>query len=499
MDILPLMAYRRLPQYDIGSKSVKAVDPTNIWEDDDAWEIVGGEGKTDDRNDVLRRKVGLVHRCIDIRRNSIVTVPWQIENASGEAIWSNVGDDERVPAALKGFERWPTLLSLTEAALCIGSQAYWQIDGAAAPKWLAPPTMTPEWDVNSGLGGFTRRLGARRIPMPVEDVLYIWRQDPMHETAPAPPPLEAAAAAAGVGYGRDVFAAKYFSRGAIKATILAVAGNAPQTERDKLESWFNRFLSGVSGAFRTKVLNMDAITPVVLGEGLEALADAGLDESIANGITIALGVPLTMLQGDAANYATAGVNLSGFWKHTILPDCDLIADAVNTALLEPLGYHLRFMPNQMDIFQEDEAQRAGAVVQYTQAILMALQAGAPQALDVAFSLLGVDVPAETRKLMDELYLATPAPAPAPALPAASALDVASAETPDAEDVPEAVKARPVGWEEEAGQFRRWLHNRNGKAVDLSKFTTHLLTYLDMLDIVETENGNTSTVYDWRNY
>jgi len=94
-----------------------------------------------------------------------------------------------------------------------------------------------------------------------------------------------------------------------------------------------------------------------------------------------MGVPLTMLEASAANYATADSDRQSFWRETVIPRLPKLADVLNEQLLGPLKYEIQFMPEQLDVMQADEAQRAGSLLQLT-------QAGVP--LRAAMQILGYD-------------------------------------------------------------------------------------------------------------
>ena len=98
-------------------------------------------------------------------------------------------------------------------------------------------------------------------------------------------------------------------------------------------------------------------------------------------IAMTMGVPLTMLEASAANYATADSDRQSFWRETVIPRLPKLADVMNEQLLNPLNYSIEFMPEQLDVMQADEAQRAGSLLQLT-------QAGVP--LRAAMQILGYD-------------------------------------------------------------------------------------------------------------
>ncbi len=50
-----------------------------------------------------------------------------------------------------------------------------------------------------------------------------------------------------------------------------------------------------------------------------------------------------------------------FYENTVVPQARFIESALNEQLFTPLGYRWRFRPETLDVFQEDESQRAQAL------------------------------------------------------------------------------------------------------------------------------------------
>jgi hypothetical protein len=65
----------------------------------------------------------------------------------------------------------------------------------------------------------------------------------------------------------------------------------------------------------------------------------------------------TMLK-DAANFATAGVHDLQYWQNTIRPRCPKFQNVINNQFLKGTDIRVEFTPDELDVFQEDEAQRA---------------------------------------------------------------------------------------------------------------------------------------------
>jgi hypothetical protein len=73
---------------------------------------------------------------------------------------------------------------------------------------------------------------------------------------------------------------------------------------------------------------------------------------------VAFGIKQTLLFSEAANYATAKEDRLSFYEDTIKPRAHMFEDVINTQLLEREGLRLEFKFSELDIFQEDENQRA---------------------------------------------------------------------------------------------------------------------------------------------
>ena len=106
-----------------------------------------------------------------------------------------------------------------------------------AVGWYAPQTISDKWDRQAGLTHFERTLNLSQNPIRLkpEEVVYFWLRNPFHETKPRSAPIDAAMSAAGVLFNVDKFAADFFDRGAIKATLLAVAGHPPPEEKERIK------------------------------------------------------------------------------------------------------------------------------------------------------------------------------------------------------------------------------------------------------------------------
>jgi len=428
-----------------------------------AWTQLGANADTDD----LQKRaatVAFLYRGIEIRANAFVAVPWEIRTAGdskGEPLW--VSEDEDAPAQLALLANLPQLLWQTEAAWCFKNEAFWHRERNRIQtlnlRWLDPYSVRPKWDADAGLVGFERGL-SKGMPktLAVEDVVYLWRQG-LRETSPATPPAQAAAQAAGVLYNADAFAAQFFARGAIKATLLTVEGNPNPEEMKKLEAWWKRFFSGVRDAWSTAAVRA-GVTPVTVGEGLESLTDATLTAEKREDISTALGVPYSLMMSNAANFATASQDEQNFYNLTIIPDCRLIQRQLNRQVMAPLRLRFLFKPQEMAVFQEDETERSQAFKNY---------ADAGMKLSIAAEMLGLYLP-NTIQYAD-LDVEPPAPAPvavAPTMP------------------PPAMPSIDMAAQAEMKAFRRWLKKRPDR--DVHEFKADYLSYEELHAIAAEVKG-----------
>lgn len=126
---------------------------------------------------------------------------------------------------------------------------------------------------------------------------------------------------------------------------------------------------------------------------MSELRDIELTKQKRDDVAQALGIPANILYSEAVNFATAQQDKLNFYDDTIVPRCRFIQEVLNEQIFEPMGYSLDFKPETLDIYQEDEAQRAQALVYYT-------QAGAP--LLMAMDILGVELTDEQRAELEEI-------------------------------------------------------------------------------------------------
>lgn len=413
---------------------------------------------------------GWVFRCVNIRANAVAALPWALYRGDTE-IADSTGDNRSMINGLDWIDDLPTMLYLAEGAMSILGVAYWykmrtrgkQINEL---KWLAPDTMTPRWS-RDGLQYFERKIGSDTLHLPTDDVIYFRYPNPLHETEPGVSPVAAALADVGVIVNLTEFAAQFFKRGAIRSTLLTVDGMPPEGEKQRLKSWWQRVIGGIGNAFAAEVVSA-AVTPVVIGDGVESLNNESLTAEKRESISTALGVPHSLVMSNAANFATAEADRLNFYDTTVIPVSRIVERVLNKQLFDAMGYRFEFRPEALSIYQENEEQRADAVLKYT-------SAGLP--LSLTFEMLGIQLPAGWEYTdLDKIEEAEPTPD----TPEQQAQEPQPADVADAEEnapLPDDRKAAEVD------TFKRWLKRNPNRLDRVANFKSDVLTDDDKAAVV----------------
>lgn len=373
-------------------RTLKSLNPWDV-DDTTGWLTSGDTADSSPEN--YNKLVPTLFRAVQLRAQAAASIPFAIVDSKGEEVDTS-GDWQNKVKFMPSPRR---LIQLAEASLTLAGKAYeWRtvngLNKTLDVRHLNPNTIT--YSVNQATGKIAWKRDIGQGPKDVPDprsIVYVWYPDPYIELGAAQAyPAQAALAACGVLHNVDAFVSSFFSRGAIKATLFA-AKDMPKAEAEKFEAWWMRFISGVKNAFTTKIMNADSVNPVVVGEGLESLQNTELTREQQEDVAVALGIPMSILFSNAANYATAVQDWRAFYETTVIPEAELIADAWNEQIFKPLGLRFRFIPDGLDCFQADEQERAQALTAY-------INAGFP--LVMACDLLGIELDEKQRAELEAM-------------------------------------------------------------------------------------------------
>jgi len=327
--------------------------------------------------------VPLIHRAVQLRCDAISSVPVFIKHGDTEVAW---------PWPDKSISR---MIWQTEVALLLAGAAYWlklsNTQSVKSLQWLNPFTV----DVNYIIGAnnvvdltFTQSHVTNQNIWTEDEIVYFKEFNPGDDIGPGVAATAVALSDAQALRYMTRFAAYFFEGGAMPVTLLSVEGGIGEDEAKRMENFFKRSMTGIANAWRVLAVR-NIVEPKVITPDIKDMAMPELSEESRHNIALAFGIPYSML-ADADNRATAGTNRKSFWQDTIRPRGMLIEEVINSQLLADRGLELHFAFDQLDVFQEDEAERAGSLQQLT-------MSGVP--LQMAMDLLGYDMTEEQR---DEL-------------------------------------------------------------------------------------------------
>lgn len=389
------------------------INPTNqksinVWDDTShpgAWDNLGGTAY-DVRVDIATRayygKVAWLWRGVNLVAQSVAALPYVYQSPDGEVL------EDGAPDWLPDPARLVRMLCLSRQLTGRGYlyRQHNKFDYTTAVRYMSPLTIEPVYDRATGeLLSFRRSYSSNdkieHVDLPLSSVVYSWYSDPYVEhEPPVNYPARAALHAAGVLSSVDEFMEGYFKRGAIRATLLAVE-HGTKPERDRLERWFNRFINGINNAWRSKVIQAGAVTPVTVGDGLEALDEKNLSRSKREDIAAALGIPQTKLfSGDASGLGgggVAGADEIAFMQQTVLPEAREILAAINQQALGAEGVRLAINEAAVDVLQADEHERATSLVNLTNALHIN-----PAAALASMELLGFELTHAQRDMIERM-------------------------------------------------------------------------------------------------
>lgn len=352
--------------------------------------IAEGEGDGTIVTSTAMQKVAFVYRSVRLIADAIRAAPFAITPVGSEDQY----EDHLTYENKLGFLPDPKRINELVARALLGpgcAYLFRVTKGATVTdlRYVVPKTVKPVIDKREGLVGFERTVNGVTTRYPPERFVYFWPADETVEIGPPKSsPVQAALMAAGADYYTSKFISDFFARGAIKGTLLAVKGNPTETERNRLKSWFKRtFFGGSKTAFATEIINADAIEPVKIGEGLEALNNSELTKQMREDIAVALGVPVSKLMPNVMSGLGGGAAVQNadvsFYQETVMPLGEFVADTFNQQLYQPLGYTWRFLWDSLDVFQQEEKERAIAFKTYV---------GAGMEPGVAAMMLGIEIP-----------------------------------------------------------------------------------------------------------
>ena len=294
--------------------------------------------------------VPLIFRAVRYRCNALSSVPMQVVRGENEVDWP-------FPVNLEN------LIWKTEASMLLEGAAYWLKEtNKVRPTdlmFLNPTTIEVEYDDIQGWTFKQQTNIGTAGPWSDEEIVYFREYDPAQDTHPGVAATKVALVDSRLLHYTSRFASYFFEGGAQPITILGLENNVSDTERERVETMIGKTMRGIKNAFRVIGLRTE-INPHTLTPPISDLAMPELNDQARQNIADAFDIPIPLLENPANRSVTEELRLS-FWQDTMLPRGKMISGVINDQLLKPIGFELKMNFNEMDIFQEDEAERAGSL------------------------------------------------------------------------------------------------------------------------------------------
>jgi len=336
----------------------------------------------------------LLYRATNLRADAISTVPYRMYYKGEEQPWPFL-------------QPLSYLMKEAERGMLITGGAYWykiykgrRLVGFVPlnPTTMNVQLLTDRATLEDPLRGaaFTQAINGKQYgPWSIDDVVYFREQSYVDDIGPGVGAAHVALSSAKLEHYLNRFAAAFFEGGAQPVTVMNLPEGMDEAEFQRFRTDMKASASGgVINAFRMIFMRSPDIKIEQLTPPLNSMQMPELYERVVTSVGMAYGVPRTMLEASAANYATADSDRQSFWRETVIPRLSTYEYTLNTQVFAPLGWELKFEPEALDVMQNDESNRAGSLLQL-------VQAGVP--LRSAMTILGYD-------MVDDLV---PPPTPAP--------------------------------------------------------------------------------------
>ena len=324
----------------------------------------------------------LLYRATNLRADAVSSVPFRIYQGDVEQEWPFTQTPEQL---FKEIER---SLCLTGGAYLYKIYKGRRLTGFVPlnPTTMNVALMTDKATLENPLLGasFIQSINGKSYgPWSISDVVYFREPSYFDDIGPGIGAAHVALNSAKLEHYLSRFASAFFEGGAQPVTIMNLPEAMDESEFQRFRTEMRASIGGgIINAFKMIFMRSPDIKIEQLTPPINSLQMPELYERVITSVGMAFGVPRTMLEASAANYATADSDRQSFWRETIIPRLSLYEAVLNEQVFAPLGWKFEFAPEALDVMQTDEAARAGSLLQL-------VQAGVP--LRGAMMLLGYDM------------------------------------------------------------------------------------------------------------
>ncbi len=244
-----------------------------------------------------------------------------------------------------------------EYDFCIWGRAFIE-PGQGGLRRLNPTTIEIDKDPEDGITGYHQNIaGAPGADYKPSDLVYIYDFDPEDDLGGVPLLAWALQVVGAENATRD-YVANFFENDATPAGMITSDQLWQQTDIERAQNWWDKLFKGAQNKGKIAVmpggLKFEQISP-----NIDNMAISELRLEIRREICAIFGVPMTIAGADeAANYSTAQQQYSAFYTETIIPQVEMMVDALNEQLVPRFGSNLKIVAELSDIevLQEDRAE-----------------------------------------------------------------------------------------------------------------------------------------------
>ncbi len=326
--------------------------------------LTGGRDLSQTTMQVAYQSVPWFRRAIDLRANAIASFPLELQDDNGE----DVSEQPEYQAIMLTTRK---MLRRIERNLCKYSACYHLLETNryglnATPRFIPTHFVYPKVDYEIfGVVGFIISWVKTSGDYPLDKLIWIWEPNDESEIWPGPALGEAGLKAAGILYSIQEMLNRYMGSGGVPVTAVLVPPTTDKPEREKIEGWLAKFAGGFRNAF--KFLAVDKNTEFrQIGSLLKDMESDKLTTQQQEEVAVAMEVPPSVINGKAANFATAESEMVGFYQNSIIPRTEWLEPELNTQFYQKrLGLTLRFKPGElkvMQILQQKQAMGVATIV-----------------------------------------------------------------------------------------------------------------------------------------
>jgi hypothetical protein len=396
--------------------------------DPDIWQ--GLSGMSGRERDVYYARVAAVFRAFNLKANTVGNMPFcLVKQSQKDAVGKpkSVGikaiddteegeyfDESATWENKVGFLPNPSELFRLDTLSYMATNTIYNLRTSDALGYkvkglyhAVATTFTP-WQSGDGttVDYIERHVGStiERYTFPEDKRLVrMWRLDHTSELLPSPnTEMLAIMEAAGIVYYKNFWIQNFYRRGGIKPTLISIKGLVDKESREEKERGWSNWLRGIGkvGSNIARLINGENMSATTIGDGIGDMKNNKTHEEALADIAMGTGMPLSLLMANSANYATAKEEKATWYENDIIPLCNWLAYEYNRQVFEPIGLRLEFHPETLDPQQEDETERAQAMMQYASVIEKV------QTAELFFGLaamMGLEVPDELHAAIETFY------------------------------------------------------------------------------------------------